>query len=41
MTLSALNQNMQENLAGMQVVQLSDRQDFNLDRYTSINRRQP
>jgi len=36
-TLSALNQNMQENLAGMQVVQLSDRQDFNLRRYTSIN----
>jgi ATP-binding cassette subfamily B protein len=36
-TLSALNQNMQENLAGLQVVQLSDRQDFNLKRYTGIN----
>lgn len=36
-TLSALNQNMQENLAGLQVVQLSDRQDYNLQRYTSIN----
>ena len=37
-TLSALNQNMQENLAGLQVVQLSDRQDYNLERYTRINR---
>lgn len=37
MTLSSLNQNMQENLAGMQVVQLSDRQQQNLERYTSIN----
>lgn len=37
-TLSALNQNMQENLAGLQVVQLSDRQSFNLQRYTEINR---
>lgn len=36
-TLSALNQNMQENLAGLQVVQLSDRQDYNLNRYTEIN----
>ncbi len=36
-TLSALNQNMQENLAGMQVVQLSDRQEYNLERYTRIN----
>ncbi len=36
-TLSALNQNMQENLAGLQVVQLSDRQDYNLSRYTAIN----
>jgi ATP-binding cassette subfamily B protein len=36
-TLSALNQNLQENLAGLQVVQLSDRQDYNLRRYTSIN----
>lgn len=38
MTLSALNQNMQENLAGLQVVQLSDREDHNLERYTRINR---
>lgn len=37
-TLSALNQNMQENLAGLQVVQLSDRQDYNLARYTQINK---
>ncbi len=36
-TLSLLNQNMQENLAGLQVVQLSDRQAFNLARYTRIN----
>ena len=38
MTLSALNQNIQENLAGLQVVQLSQRQDYNLDRYMTINR---
>ena len=36
-TLSSLNQNLQENLAGLQVVQLSDRQKHNLDRYTEIN----
>ena len=36
-TLSALNQNMQENLSGLQVVQLSDRQKYNLERYTRIN----
>lgn len=36
-TLSMLNQNMQENLAGLQVVQLSDRQAYNLKRYTGIN----
>ncbi|MEL0048516.1 MAG: ABC transporter ATP-binding protein [Gammaproteobacteria bacterium] len=36
-TLSNLNQNLQENLAGLQVVQLSDRQQHNLDRYTQIN----
>lgn len=36
-TLSALNQNLQENLAGLQVVQLSDREGFNLKRYTRIN----
>lgn len=37
MSLSSLNQYMQENLAGMQVVQLSDRQRTNFDRYTEIN----
>jgi ATP-binding cassette subfamily B protein len=37
MTLSALNQNLQENLAGLQVVQISERQRFNLERYTGIN----
>ena len=37
-TVSSLNQNLQENLAGLQVVQLSDRQDYNLQRYTEINR---
>lgn len=36
-TLSSLNQNLQENLAGLQVVQISDRQQYNLDRYTDIN----
>jgi ATP-binding cassette subfamily B protein len=36
-TLSSLNQNMQENLAGLQVVQISERQDINLARYTKIN----
>ncbi len=38
MSLSSLNQNLQENLAGLQVVQLSERQDYNLDRYMSINK---
>ncbi|MCB1683709.1 MAG: ABC transporter ATP-binding protein [Pseudomonadales bacterium] len=38
MTVSSLNQNLQENLAGLQVVQLSDRQRFNLERYTRINK---
>jgi len=38
MTLSALNQNLQENLSGLQVVQLSERQHYNLERYTGINR---
>ncbi len=37
-SVSALNQNMQENLAGLQVVQLSGREARNLDRYTAINR---
>lgn len=36
-TLSSLNQNMQENLAGLQVVQLSGREDHNLETYTTIN----
>lgn len=38
MTVSSLNQNLQENLAGLQVVQLSDRQQENLERYTRINK---
>lgn len=38
-TLSTLNQNLQENLSGLQVVQLSDRQSFNLRRYTEVNQR--
>ena len=37
LTVSSLNQYMQENLAGLQVVQLSDRQAENLSRYTEIN----
>ena len=36
-TVSTLNQNLQENLAGLQVVQISDRQQHNLQRYTGIN----
>ena len=36
-TVSAMNQNLQENLAGLQVVQISDREDFNLARYTEEN----
>ncbi|MFM8353585.1 MAG: ABC transporter ATP-binding protein, partial [Gammaproteobacteria bacterium] len=36
-SVSALNQNLQENLAGLQVVQLSVREDENLARYTRIN----
>jgi ATP-binding cassette, subfamily B, multidrug efflux pump len=38
-SVSALNQNLQENLAGLQVVQLSERQRYNLDRYQTINAR--
>ena len=38
MSLSTLNQNLQENLAGLQVVQISERQAYNLARYTGINR---
>ena len=37
-TLSSMNQNLQENLAGLQVVQISARQQHNLDRYTRINK---
>lgn len=37
LSVSALNQNLQENLAGMQVVQLSERQAFNLERYRELN----
>jgi len=36
-SVSALNQNLQENLSGMQVVQLNVRQAQNLDEYTQIN----
>jgi ATP-binding cassette, subfamily B, multidrug efflux pump len=36
-SVSALNQNLQENLSGLQVVQLSERQDFNLTRYRGLN----
>ncbi len=37
-SVSLLNQNLQENLSGMQVVQLSNRQARNLDSYREINR---
>ena len=37
LSVSSLNQYMQENLAGLQVVQLSDRQAENSARYTEIN----
>ncbi len=37
-SISALNQNLQENLAGVQVVQLNLREARNLARYTEINR---
>jgi len=36
-TVSALNQHLQENLAGLQVVQLSVREQENLERYTRVN----
>lgn len=36
-SVSALNQNLHENLAGLQVVQLSERQQHNLEHYTRIN----
>ena len=38
MSLSSLNQYMQENLAGLQVVQLSGREAENLEHYSEINR---
>lgn len=37
-SVSALNQNLQENLSGMQVVQLSLREERNLAGYTEINK---
>ena len=37
--VSALNQNMQENLAGLRIVQLSGREQRNLAEYESINRK--
>jgi ATP-binding cassette subfamily B protein len=37
-TVSSLNQNLQENLSGMQVVQLSQRQAKNFETYTEINK---
>ena len=37
-TVSALNQNLQENLSGMQVVQLSQREQHNFEVYTDINK---
>jgi ATP-binding cassette subfamily B protein len=37
-SVSALNQNLQENLSGIQVVQLSERQQHNLEVYTRINK---
>lgn len=38
-TVSQLNQNLQENLSGMQVVQLSNREETNLGVYRKINRK--
>jgi ATP-binding cassette subfamily B protein len=38
-SVSSLNQNLQENLSGMQVVQLSQREEQNLAAYTGINKR--
>lgn len=37
-SISQLNQNLQENIAGIQVVQLNRREARNLDRYSEINR---
>lgn len=36
-TVASLNQNLQENLNGLQVVQLSNREEFNHKRYQNIN----
>ena len=36
-TVSILNQSLQENKAGLEVVQLSDRQQLNFERYTKTN----
>jgi ATP-binding cassette subfamily B protein len=36
-SVSALNQNLQENLAGLTVVQLSERQEYNKTRYRGLN----
>jgi ATP-binding cassette subfamily B protein len=38
-SVSALNQNLQENLSGIQVVQLSQREEKNLAVYTEINKK--
>jgi ATP-binding cassette subfamily B protein len=37
-SVSALNQNLQENLSGMQVVQLSNREEKNLETYRVVNK---
>ena len=37
-SVSSLNQNLQENLSGIQVVQLSGSERKNLDEYTSLNK---
>ena len=37
-SVSSLNQNLQENLSGIQVVQLSSREDKNLGEYTALNK---
>ena len=37
-SISSLNQNLQENLSGIQVVQLSGRERQNLDEYTGLNK---
>ncbi len=37
-SVSAMNQNLQENLSGLQVVQLSGREERNLETYTELNK---